>query len=65
MLRFYIDWGFLHNMPRGAYIDLDIELFEIQQAEILGEQIDEFEMVGIHRAEDLVDQIDEVRFYQN
>jgi hypothetical protein len=31
----------------------------------LGDQIDEFEMVSIYNAEDLVDQIDELSFYAN
>ena len=65
MLRFEIEWGYLNKIPLGAQIDLDIELFEIQQAEILGDQIDEFEMVSIYNAEDLVDQIDRLSFYAN
>ena len=65
MLRFEIEWGYLNKIPRGAQIDSDIELFEIQQAEILGDQINEFEMVSIYNAEDLVDQIDELSFYSN
>jgi hypothetical protein len=31
----------------------------------LGDQIDEFEMVSIYNAEDLVDQIDQLSFYAN
>ena len=65
ILRFEIDWGYLNKIPREAMIDLDIELFGIQQAEILGDQIDEFEMVSVYLAEDLVDQIDEFSFYGN
>ncbi len=65
MLRFEIEWGYLNKIPRGAQIDLDIELFEIQQAQIFGDQIDEFDMVSIYNAEDLVDQIDEFSFYAN
>ncbi len=63
MLRFEIEWGYLNKIPREAQIDLDIELFKIQKAQILGDQIDEFDMVSIYNAEDLVDQIDEFSFY--
>ncbi len=65
MLRFLLNWGSLNKNPQRAQIDFDIELFGIQQAKIVGDQIDEFEMASFYQAEDLVDQIDEFSFYQN